>query len=154
MECSVSVIRNALFLFVAIGLMTAPATLRAEETLVLIAHKDSRLQSLGSLEIRKLNLGFIFRDEERQPIRAVANGSDTHLWNVFLQGVMGMSDRSYERRLLTLTLQSGRIRPHVVTNLEQLLRTIETEPNAVAFVWRRDLVGRDDLKVLRVLWQE
>lgn len=154
MERSVSVIRNILFLFVAIGLLAAPLPLRAEESLVLITHKDSDLQNLGSLDIRKLYLGFVVRDEQKQPIRAIANGSDTHLWNVFLQGVMGMSDRSYERRLLTLTLQSGRVRPHVITDLEQLLRTIEAEPNAVAFVWQRDLEGHVNLKVLRVLWQE
>jgi hypothetical protein len=154
MERGISVIRNGLFLFVAIGLLAAPLPLRAEESLVLIAHKDSDLQNLGSVDIRKLYLGFIVRNEEEQPIRAVANGSDAHLWNVFLQGVMGMSDRSYERRLLTLTLQSGRVRPRVITDLTQLLQTIETEPNAVAFVWQRDLEGHDNLKVLRVLWQE
>jgi hypothetical protein len=153
MECSVSVIRNALFLFVAIGLLTAPAPLRAEETLVLIAHKDSGLQSLESLEIRKLYLGFIVRDERNQAIRAMTNRSDVRLWDVFLQGVMGMSDKSYERRLLTLTLQSGRVRPRVVTDLPKLLQTIETEPNAVAFVLERDRVGHVDLKVHRVQWQ-
>jgi hypothetical protein len=147
-------IRKVLFLFVVIGLLETPTPLRAEESLVLIAYKDSPLQSLGSLDIRKLYLGFVVRDEQNQPIRAVTNGSDAYLWKVFLQGVMGMSDKSYERRLLTLTLQSGRVRPHVVTNLEQLLVTIETDPNAVAFVWQRDLEGHDDLKVLRVLWQE
>jgi hypothetical protein len=154
MERGISVIRHVLFLFVAIGLLAAPLPLRAEESLVLIAHKDSGLQDLGSVDIRKLYLGFVVRDEQNQPIRAVANGNDARLWEVFLQGVMGMSDRSYERRLLTLTLQSGRIRPRIITDLQLLLQTIATEPNAVAFVWRRDIEGHDDLKVLRVLWQE
>jgi hypothetical protein len=154
MERGISVIRNALFLFVAIGLLAAPTPLRAEESLVLIAHKDSPLLSLRSVDIRKLYLGFIVRDEHNHPIRAIVNDSDARLWDVFLQGVMGMSDKSYDRRLLTLTLQSGRVRPHVVTDLSQLLQTIKSEPSAVAFVWRRDLEGHDNLKVLRVLWQE
>jgi hypothetical protein len=154
MERSISMIRKALLLLVVLGLLEAPTPLRAEEALVLIAHKDYALESLGSLDIRKLYLGFVIRDEQNQPIRAFSNGSDARLWNVFLQSVMGMSDKSYERRLLTLTLQSGRVRPHVVTDVQQLLQTVKSEPNAVAFVWQRDLEGHDDLKVLRVLWQE
>jgi len=147
-------IRKALLLLVVLGLLEHSTPLRAQETLVLIAHKDSTLESLGSLDIRKLYLGFAIRDEQNQPIRAILNGSDARLWNTFLQGVMGMSDKSYERRLLTLTLQSGRVRPHVENDPEQLLQTIETLPNSVAFVWQRDLEGHENLKVLRVLWQE
>lgn len=147
-------IRTALLLFLVFALLETPTPVHAQEALVLIAHKDSTLESLESLDIRKLYLGFLVRDEQNQPIHAFLNGSDARLWNVFLQGVMGMSDKSYERRLLTLTLQSGRVRPHVENDPEQLLQTIETLPNSVAFVWRRDLEGHDNLKVLRVLWQE
>jgi hypothetical protein len=147
-------IRKALLLLVVFGLLETSTPVRAQEALVLIAHRDLALDSLGSLDIRKLYLGFVIRDEQNQPIRAILNGSDGHLWNTFLQSVMGMSDKSYERRVLTLTLQSGRVRPHIVMDLEQLLQAVETEPNAVAFAWQRDIEGHDNLKVLRVLWQE
>lgn len=147
-------IRRTVFLLVIFGLLEVPTSLHAEESLVLIAHKDCPVNQLGSLDIRKLYLGFVVTDEQKQPIRAISNDSDAHQWSVFLQGVMGMSEKAYERRLLTLTLQSGRTRPRVITDLELLLQTVETEPNAVAFVWQRDLEGHNDLKVVRVLWQE
>ena len=138
----------------AVGLLTAPISARADHSLVLIAHIDSPLDDLSSLSIRKLYLGFTVVNDEGDIVHAIVNSSDSSVWEIFLQDVMGMSARSYDRRLLTLTLQSGRSRPEVVNTAEETLDKIDEDKNAVAFVWSEDIEGRNNIKVLRVLWQD
>jgi hypothetical protein len=131
----------------------APAPARADHVLVLIANADSPIDTVSSMELRKLYLGFPVEDDGGRPIRAITNKSSARSWEIFLQDVMGMSARSYERRLLTLTLQSGRNRPAVYNGLDELLERVESDEQAIAFVWVEDISNRENIKVLRVLWR-
>ncbi len=154
MERGVSVSRKLLTSFVSIGLLAAAGQSFADHSLVLVASADSRLTTMTSLDIRKCYLGFVVRDSKGDQVHPITNGSESHLWEIFLQDVMGMSSRSYSRRLLTLTLQSGRRRPEVFDNLDALLAHLENNANAVSFVWEEDIAGRSDFKILKVLWHE
>ena len=125
----------------------------AEHALVLITSADSPLQSVSSIELRKLYLGFIVNTDTGHQIRPVTNDSDPHAKEIFLQNVVGMSARSYDRRLLALTLRTGRHRPEVFRETSVLLDRIADATHSVAFVWEEDVEGREDIRVLRVLWQ-
>lgn len=137
-----------------LSLFVAAGQSLADHSMVLVASADSPMTTVSSLDIRKCYLGFVVRDSSGNQIHPITNGSDTHLWEVFLQDVMGMTSRSYRRRLLTLTLQSGRRRPEISENLDSLLDHLKSNSNAVSFVWEEDLAGRSDFKILRVLWRE
>ncbi|MDH5620446.1 MAG: hypothetical protein OEY74_00045 [Gammaproteobacteria bacterium] len=144
--------RYAALTILLVALLQAPAQARAEHSLVLIASKDSSLQDVNAIDLRKLYLGFTVVKGDGRPIRAISNFSSPDTWEIFLQDVMGMSERSYNRRLLTLTLQSGRARPTVHKNLAQLLDHLKSDHDAISFAWSTDIEDRDDIKVLRVLW--
>lgn len=137
---------------VAVLGLAPPTPSLADHTIVLVTSGDSSFSNLSIQEIRKLYLGFSVA-KSGHPIHAVTNRSDERLWDVFLQNVIGMSDRSYSRRLLTLTLQSGRRRPAVFDDLEQLLSYVESNPNSIAFVWLEDAEEHEKLRTVRILWQ-
>jgi len=133
--------------------LSAPAPVCADHSLVLIANAESPIDSLLPLELRKVYLGFNVVDGSGQLIRAISNTSNARLWEIFLQDVMGMSARSYDRRLLSLTMQSGRVRPDSFDDLDQILTRIANDRHAIAFVWEEDIKDKSDFKIVRVLWR-
>jgi hypothetical protein len=154
MERRVSMSKRFILALVATVFMAAAIPADADHVLVLIAGIDNPLRSVSPIEVRKLYLGFNVINDSNRPIQAISNVSDPRLWDIFLQDVMGMSERSYRRRLLTLTLQSGRSRPDTAKDRELMLDRIEHDPDAISFSWQEDIEDRPNIKVLRVLWQK
>lgn len=155
MECCISVMRSyTLILLACLGAVSAVHPVNADEALVLVAGEHSPIGKLNSLEIRKLYLGFNVRDREERQIHAITNTSDARMMNVFLQNVMAMTERAYNRRLLTLAVQSGRARPRLESSLEELHRSLTTNIMVVSCMWRKDVERFGDLKVIRVLWTD
>jgi len=138
----------------AIVLLCSVNAAYANEALVLVASQESPIHELTSLEIRKLYLGFNVRDRSERQIVALTNKSDTRVMTVFLQNVMAMTQRAYNRRLLTLAVQSGRARPRSVASLDQLHELLLSDRMMVTCMWKADVDEFSGLKVLRVLWTE
>jgi hypothetical protein len=153
MERSIPVSRGCAIFILALVLLVVPPAARADHALVLIASADSPLTTVSSLDLRKLYLGFVVNSETGEQIHPITNTSDTRVKEIFLQNVVGMSARSYDRRLLTLTLQTGRHRPETYSDLDDLLNRVANDSLSIAFVWEEDAESRDDIKLLRVLWQ-
>lgn len=145
--------RVTVIITLILGLLAAPASLYADHSMVLIVNAESSIKKLKPVDLRKIYLGFTVTNGNGRAIHAVTNRSDARLWTIFLQDVMGMSERSYDRRLLSLTLQSGRVQPRVYYNVEQIIEIIKDDKDAIAFVWHEDSIGDENIKVLRVLWQ-
>lgn len=126
----------------------------SDRAVVLVARADSEVDNIDLLDVRKLYLGFSVRTETNQPIRAATNRTSALIYEVFLQDVLAMSASRYDRRLLTLTLQSGRRRPLVIRNPTQLMEALSADPELVSFMWREEAEHSGQLKILRVLWEE
>lgn len=152
MECGISVNRFPIIILLILMLCASAPPSRADHAMILIANADSPIEELGPLDLRKLYLGFPVMTPDGTPIRPLSNASDARLGEIFLQDVMGMSARSYDRRLLTLTLQSGRPRPEVIEDVDVLLQRIDTNLQSITFVWDENIQDLDNVKVLRVLW--
>jgi hypothetical protein len=135
----------------ALGLYAGPAV--ADHAVVLVARADAQIASIDPLDLRKLYLGLLVRTPDDVAIRAAINRSDAELYEIFLQVVMAMSSRAYDRRLLTLTLQAGRRRPDAYLNGRALVQAIKDDAHLVTFMWMEDTERAGDLKVLRVLWK-
>jgi hypothetical protein len=65
-----------------------------------------------------------------------------------------MSESTYERRLLALTLQQGRTAPPIYKSARELLSAVAADPAAISFAWAADVANDPRIKVLRVLGQE
>ena len=145
-------VRVAQFLMITALALTA-ATSRAEIAVVLVTDKDSPIESISSLDIRKVYLG-ISVTVGGYAVRALRRRGDEHLNEIFLQSVIAMSQRSYERRLLSLVLKFGTPRPVEVDSHDELLESLANHSSSVAYMWKSEAESDSRVRIIRVLWQE
>jgi hypothetical protein len=125
----------------------------ADDTVVLIVSADSAITHLDSLAVRKLFLGFSVAFDGHA-LRGLRNVSDKRLGSVFLQNIVSMSETAYERRLLTLALQQGQLRPLEFFKSSELLAVVAADRNAVSYALLSEVEGNKNIRVLRVIWHE
>lgn len=153
MECGVSVKTNIARSF-AIGVLTLIAQLSsAEDAVVLVTSENGSLKDISSLDIRKAYLG-ISVAVDGKVIRPIRRSDDERLDQVFLQSVMAMSRRSYERRLLSLVLKFGTPRPEEVDEGEDFVMLLLDRPNSISYMWKSDAEAEPRVRTIKVLWQE
>ena len=129
----------------------APAS--AEEQLVLIVSSESKIEQLDSLELRKLFLGLtVIQGGNR--LRPVLNETDPRVKEIFLQNIVSMSDTTYDRNLLRLTLIQGQSQPTPYKDVALLLKAVAADPSTVSYAWSKDVAHDPRIKVLRILWYD
>jgi hypothetical protein len=131
-------------------LFATPAEAR---DLVLVVRADSPVTTLDSLAVRKLYFGFVVTAGERE-LLAMRLAGDQAMEQAFLQNVVGMSEAQYESRLLRLTLKQGRPAPKKLTSAEEIIGILSRNPSAVGCLWADQVAGRDNLRVVKLLWRE
>lgn len=124
----------------------------AAARLVLVAGANSTLPLLSSsAEVRKLFLGKpVIKAGLR--IEGLRNTSDTLLQEVFLQKVIFMSERAYERQLLSNVFREGGQRPPDYKDLKTLVAALQKRPAALSYMWVETAQATPGLKVLGELW--
>jgi len=126
---------------------------RAAQQVVLVTGENSPIENLSPLELRKAYFGIVVRYDD-QIIRPFRNSSDSQLNRIFLQTVVATSERTYERRLFSLTLKSGRPRPEEFTDQDDIVRALRKYPYGISYMWRGDAERAIGIKVIKLLWQE
>jgi len=134
-------------------LLGAVAPAHADERLVLVVSANSKIEQLDSLEVRKLFLGLTVTHNGYR-LRPLLNEADPHVKEVFLQNVVSMSDITYDRHLLGLALKQGRTQPVVFHDIQSLIASLASDPNAVSVAWLKDVEHDPRVKVLRILWHD
>ena len=89
-----------LFLLVFLCLININSSATTQRSLLLVCDSNSTLSYLSPTEIRKLFLNVPVVKDGVQ-IKPLLNFSDPLISDVFLQNVIFMSKRSYERKLLS-----------------------------------------------------
>jgi len=153
MERGISVIPRLLAASLALCLAFCWTTVRAAPQVVLVAGENSPIENLSPLELRKAYFGIVIR-HDNQIIRPLRNSSDARLSQIFLQSVVAMSERSYERRLFSLTLKSGRPRPEEFTDQNNLVSALREYPYSISYMWRSDAEQSPGIKIIDRIWQE
>ena len=145
--------RHVVQLLVSIALMLPMAASLAEDAVVLVTRSDSSVEDISSLDIRKAYLG-ISVTIGGNSIRPIRRQEDDRLNMIFLQSVIAMSQKSYERRLISMMLKFGTPRPIEVDSGEELLEQLASSPGAIAYMWKSEADAERRVKTIRVLWQE
>ena len=153
MECNFPVRISLLQFVIFVGLTVASQKLRAEDAMVLVADKNSPIEDISILDIRKSYLA-ISVTIDNKTIRPLRRRDDQRLNQIFLQSILAMSQRSYERRLLSLMLKFGVPRPIEVDDRDELLTLLVGDPYAITYMWRSNADANPDVKTIKVLWQE
>jgi hypothetical protein len=71
-----------------------------------------------------------------------------------LQNIVSMSDITYDRRLLRLSLIQGQTQPTVYKNITLLINSVAADPSAVSYAWAKDVAHEPRIRILRVLWYD
>jgi len=138
---------------VLVALLAATRSAWAADQLVLIVSADSKVEQLDSLEVRKLFLGLtVTHNGDR--LRPVLDEADPRVKEIFLQNIVSMSDTTYDRSVLRLTLIQGQIKPVAYKDIGLLLKAVEADPTAVSYAWAKDVAHDSRIKILRVLWYD
>jgi hypothetical protein len=125
----------------------------AQDAVVLVTSSDSPITDISSLDIRKAYLG-ISVTITNGTVRPLRQRDDDRLNLVFLQSVIAMSQKSYERRLLSMMLRFGTPRPDEVDSRDAVITRLERNIFAIAYMWQSDAEADPRVKIVKVLWQE
>lgn len=126
----------------------------AELTLVMVTvtGAQSKTASLTQHEVRRLFLGeTLIKDGER--LVPLLNTGDPLLYEAFLQKVIHLSARHYERQVLARVFRMGGQRPAVYTDSAKLLEALRGEPGRVSYMWEDMVKSSPGVKTIGTLWQ-
>ena len=152
MECGISMIRRPEFLLLVLLTCVLTSSAQAERSVVLVTGENCAMKSISMLDVRKAYLG-ISVSYEGQHVRAFRLNNDEELNRVFFQTVVAMSERSYDRRLLSMLLKYGTPRPEEVQDLAALVVALSDSSCGIAYVWSDDIQPTNGLRNIRLLWQ-
>jgi hypothetical protein len=88
------------------------------------------------------------------PLRPLRNRSDAQLDLIFLQEIAAMSRSAYERQTLIGINRQGWLRPEEIDSTTRVVQKLYADPNAVTFMWQRDVARTPRIRVIRVLWSD
>jgi hypothetical protein len=125
----------------------------ASQAVVLVVGADSPVTQLDSVTVRKLFLGLPVL-VNGSPLHPLRNRSDPLLDEIFLQQIVAMSQSSYDRQILIYVNRQLALRPPEFSSAAEIEAALNADPNAVSFVWRRDVGQNSRLRIVRVLWSD
>lgn len=153
MEHGPEVRKLGLQLLLGVVLLIPMTASWGQDTVVLVTSSDSSITDISTLDIRKAYLG-ITVSMSGNTVRPLRQREDDRLNLIFLQSVIAMSEKSYERRLLSMMLKYGNPRPDELGSREALIGRLERNLFTIAYMWQSDAEADPRVKIVKVLWQE
>ena len=152
MERSAVLIMRRAILLLAL-LLGAPLGSAGSQSVVLVVRADSAVVDLDPVSVRKLFLGVPVL-VNGSPLHPIRNRSDARLDQIFLQVIAAMSQSVYDRQILIGLNRHGWLRPEELDSSGRILDKLSVDPNAVTFMWQRDVARNPKIRVIRVLWTD
>ena len=143
---------SLVLLFCLISVSIEVAAQPAQRQLVLVCGPGSNLTAVTNTEARKIFLG-IPTTMDGQRLKPLRNASDDLIAEVFLQKVVFMSKRNYERQLLSRVFRLGGTRPPEFTDFEELMTALLETPGALTYVWADQIPAGSQLQTVGILWE-
>ena len=134
-------------------LLGAASPALAEEQLALIVSSSSSIDQLDSPLVRRLFLGLTVTHHGSR-LRPVLNEADPQIKELFLQNIVAMSDSTYDRYVLRLSLLQGRTQPIVYKTIVELINAVASDPTVVGYAWARDVARDPRVRILRIVWHD
>jgi hypothetical protein len=138
---------------VLVLLLGAPIRAFADAEVVLIVGVRSDIEQLDSRLVRRLFLGLTVTQNGSR-LRPLLNESDAQIKELFLQNIVSMSDSTYDRYVLRLSLLQGRTQPTMYKSESALIEAVAADPAAVGYAWAKDVARDPRVRILRVVWHD
>jgi len=129
-----------------------PQQADAERAVVLITGDSCPIDTISTLDIRKAYLS-VSVSVDGHTIRPFRLGGDDLLGQVFYQSIVAMSQKSYERRALSMALKYGTPRPAVFDDIDSAAEAVRRLECSVLYVWKEDADSLDGVRIIKLLWQ-
>lgn len=120
--------------------------------LVLVAAARTPMTAMSNNDVRRIYLGLRDSNGSQRSV-PLGNRSDPLLYEVFLQKVIFMSARNYERQILSHVYQSGSQRLVMYENRGDLVQHLVNDPDAVSYMWASDIKANSSLRIVQVIWE-
>lgn len=121
------------------------------ENVVLVTGLSTEIGQLDKKSLRKLYLGIPVTLNNHRLI-PVINQTDQDIYQGFLQHVMFMSDRKYQRMTVSRIYRKGGTQPSKVINNSELVQKLSQATNNISYMRYQDASQYSELKVLQILW--
>lgn len=118
------------------------------QKLVIVTGSQSDITSLTPKELRRVFLGLNVTNNNSAVI-PIRNHSDEMLHEVFLQKIMFMSSRTYERQLNLRIVRKGLERPKQFSKQSEIISVLTNTNNSITYMWEQDAKNFSDLRVIR-----
>jgi len=120
--------------------------------LVLVAAARTSMTTMSNNDVRRIYLGLRDSNGSQRSV-PLGNRSDPLLYEVFLQKVIFMSARNYERQILSHVYQSGNQRLVIYENRSDLVQHLVNDSDAVSYMWASDIKANSRLRIVQVMWE-
>ena len=142
--------RTTLLLLTVTSLL--PEIAVAERSVVLVTGESCPMSEISMLDVRKAYLG-VAVSVDGGIIRPFRLGGDEMLNQVFYQSIVAMSEKSYDRRVLSLALKYGTPRPPVFDDIESAVAALRRAKCSIIYLWKKDADDLAGVKTIKLLWQ-
>lgn len=123
----------------------------SERHLVLVASSAYAVGEIPKPVLRRAYLGNPLV-QDHVTIHPLLNATEPLLYDVFLQKIMFMSHRTYERNALSQVFRFGGTRPRRFESFEELRTGLLEHPGTVTFMWRNTAERLDGVAIVMELW--
>lgn len=146
-------IKRLSFLLSLLIICTLPAkAFSVERELVLVSYNKNSIQPLDLRDLRRMYLGLQLKGSATV-VTPIGNRSDNNSHEVFLQKIVHMSSRAYERHLLTKVFVHGTQRLRVADTQEQLVKALKFNENAISYMWASEAQGNSEITIIQSIWK-
>ncbi len=137
---------------ILLALLASSNVIAADQvkTLVIVSDTGVPIEKISIGDVRKLYLGYPVK-LNGQEVHPIINRSDPLLYVVFLQKIVFLSSRSYQRRLKAQLFRSGKRGIPEVDNKEELQKRIKETKNTISFMWLESMPNKT-LDNTRKIW--
>ena len=142
---------STILAFIVVGFLL-PQLAHAERTVVLITGESCPVNEISTLDIRKAYLS-VSVSIDGHTIRPFRLGGDEMLSQIFYQSIVAMSQKSYERRALSMALKFGTPRPAVFDDVDTAVDAVRRLRCSVLYLWKEDADSLEGVRIIKLLWQ-
>lgn len=122
-----------------------------DKPVVLVTGPASQLQPLSPRQLRQLYLGIPIT-QVHQKIQPLINATDNNLRELFLQRILFMSARNYERHIVSTIFKTGHQGPASHTSVDALVDALKDQPGCVTFMTMDTATNTPGIRILQPLW--
>jgi len=142
--------RTPLLILIALVFGLSLPSMASARELVVVSSDATNYLPLSRFELRKLFLGYPV-EQNGKMISAIRNTSDDRAYQVFLQKLIRLSAKNYERRLLSKTFKTGAANVPTADSLDALIDELQQTDSTLSFMWKDEVESQSGVKVIEFI---